>query len=83
MSCSIGCRRGSDPTLMWLWRRLVATAPIEPLAWEPPHAMGAALEKTKRQKKKVFGDFPSIFLLFISSLIPWWSKNRNCIIPTL
>ena len=29
-----------------------ATAPIRPLAWEPPHAAGAALEKTKKKKKK-------------------------------
>ena len=38
--------------LLWLWRRSAATAPIRPLAWEPPYAMGAALEKTKRQKKQ-------------------------------
>ena len=25
---------------------------IQPLAWEPPYAAGAALEKAKRQKKK-------------------------------
>ena len=30
----------------------VATAPIRTLAWELPYATGAALEKTKRQKKK-------------------------------
>jgi len=30
----------------------VATAPIGPLAWEPPYATGAALEKAKRQSKK-------------------------------
>ena len=42
----------SDPELLWLWHRLVATAPIRPLAWEPPYAMGATLEKTKRQKDK-------------------------------
>ena len=52
MSCGVGGRRGSDPTLLWLWCRLVATAPIRPLAWEPPYAVGAALEKTKRQKKR-------------------------------
>ena len=52
VSCGVGCRRGSDPVLLWLWRRLVATALIRPLAWEPPYAVGAALEKTKRQKKK-------------------------------
>ena len=37
---------------LWLWPRLGATAPIGPLACEPPHAMGAALEKTKKKKKK-------------------------------
>ena len=25
---------------------------MDPLAWEPPYAVGGALEKTKRQKKK-------------------------------
>src|SRR5512135_1808292 len=34
MSCGVGCRRGSDPALLWLWCRPVATAPIRPLAWE-------------------------------------------------
>ena len=34
---------------LWLWRRLATAALIQPLAWEPPYAMGAAL---KRQKKK-------------------------------
>jgi len=52
VSCGVGCRRCSDPVLLWLWCRLVATAPIRPLAWEPPYAAGAALEKAKRQKKK-------------------------------
>ena len=52
VSCGVGCRRGSDPTLLWLWRRPVATAPIRPLAWEPPYAAGAAQEIAKRQKKK-------------------------------
>ena len=42
----------SDPELLWLWRRLAATAPIRPLAWEPPYAAGAALEKAKRHTKK-------------------------------
>ena len=52
MSSGVGCRRSSDPALLWLWRRLVAIAPIGPLAWEPPCAMGMAPEKAKRQKKK-------------------------------
>ena len=52
MSSGIGCGRGSDPALLWLWRRPGATAPIQPLAWEPPYAAGMALEKAKRQKNK-------------------------------
>ena len=66
-----------DPTLLWLWRRLVATAPIQPPAWEPPYATEAAKEMAKRQKikyiqlKKIFLDcyfgsffFPSSFFVF-------------------
>ena len=52
MSCGVDCRRGWDPALLWLWRRPVAAAPIQPLAWEPPYALEAALEKTKKKKKK-------------------------------
>ena len=52
MNCGVGCRRGSYPVLLWLWRRPAATALIRPLAWEPPYATGAALEMAKRQKKK-------------------------------
>ena len=53
MSCGVDCRLGSDPALLWLWRRLVATAPIRPLAWEPPYAVEAAQEKAKRQKNVI------------------------------
>ena len=52
MSCGVGRRHGSDPMLLWLWRRPAATAPIRPLAWEHPYAMGLALEKVKRQEVK-------------------------------
>ena len=51
MSWGVGQRRGSDLALLWLWCKPVATAPIEPLAWEPPYAVGAALEKAQRQKQ--------------------------------
>ena len=52
MSCGVGRRCGLDPALLWLWRRLVATAPMGPLAWELPYATGATLEKANRQKKE-------------------------------
>ena len=38
--------------MLWLWRRQVATAPIRPLAWEPPHATERPKEIAKIQKKK-------------------------------
>ena len=49
MSCGIGHSCSSDPALLRLWP--AATAPIRPLAWEPPYAAGAALEKAKTQKQ--------------------------------
>ena len=45
MSYGVGYRRGSDPVLLWLRCRLAAVAPIQPLAWNPPYAVGAALKK--------------------------------------
>ena len=51
MSCGVDHRRGSDLALLWLWCRPAASALIRPLAWEPPYAESAALEKTKRLKK--------------------------------
>ena len=52
MSCGVGRRRGLDPALPWLWLRLVATAPIRPLAWEPPWEHGSGPRKGKKTKKK-------------------------------
>ena len=52
VSCAVGHRRGSDPTLLWLWRRLVATDLIQPLAWELSYAAGIALKSKKKKKKK-------------------------------
>ena len=49
---ALGHRCSLDPELLWLWCRPVSTAPIRPLAWEPPYATGVALEKAKRQKKE-------------------------------
>ena len=48
MSCGIGSRGGSDPALPWLWCRLAAEAPVGPLDWEPPYAMGATLKSKKK-----------------------------------
>ena len=56
MSCGVGHRHGSDPALLWFWRRPAATALISPLAWEPPCASGAALEKARKKKERDMED---------------------------
>ena len=50
MSCGVGRRHGLDLTLLWLWHRPVATAPIRPLAWEPPYAVGVAPKKQQKRE---------------------------------
>ena len=49
MSYGGGHRRGSDLEVLWLWRRLAATASIGPLAREPPYTAGEALKRQKIQ----------------------------------
>ena len=51
MSRGIGCNCGSDLLSLWLWCRLAAVDPIQPLAWDLPYAMGVAL-KIKRKREK-------------------------------
>ena len=51
MSCGRGHRHGSDTVLLWLWCWPAATAPIRPLAWEPPYAVSAALKKKKKERE--------------------------------
>ena len=52
VSCGVGRRCGSDLACLRFWCRLTATALIGPLAWEPPYAMGVALNKTKKEKER-------------------------------
>ena len=92
MSCGVGRRCVSDPALLWLWYRPAATAPIRPLAREPPYAASSALEKMKKDQKKT----KCFILLYVSicqSFIPdnnillekpfhlWYKNERYCNIP--
>ena len=52
MSHGVGRRCGSDPAWLWLWLWPAAGTLIRPLAWEPPHAEGAALKRQKDKKQK-------------------------------
>ena len=48
MSYGVGRRCGLDPAFLWLWYKPAAEAPIRPLAWEHPQAVGVALNETKQ-----------------------------------
>ena len=58
-----------DLVLLWLWCRPVATAPIQPLAWEPPYVVGVALKgqkyqnKNKNKKKRMILKWPSFIIM--------------------
>ena len=52
MSCGVGLRFISDLALLWLWHRPAAMAPIRLLACEPLYAVGEALKRQKKKKKK-------------------------------
>ena len=56
MSRGFGRRCGSDLAWLWLWCGPAAVAPIQPLAWEPPYAMGVALKRQKKKKKKIISE---------------------------
>ena len=62
VSCGVGCRCSSGPVLLWLWRRLVATALIRPLAWEPPYAMSVALKRQKKLVSHCYTPVPYVIL---------------------
>ena len=61
MSC------GAHPVLLWLCCRLAAVALIQPLAWKPPYAAGAAPPPKKS------------FLL--NEYLAGHSKVRQCVGP--
>ena len=87
MSCGVGCKRGSDPALLWLWHRPAATAQIRLLAWEPPNASGVALKRQKKKKKKKKKNSESknigpVVLRFRQSLMPKSTKYELRSQPT-
>ena len=54
-SCSVGHRCVSDLAWLWLWRRLVAAALIQPLDWELPCASGVAGKRQTEEEADRYG----------------------------
>ena len=71
--------------LLWLWCRQAAVVLIQPLAWEPPYAVGEALKRQKTKQKCIIlfpdiGDFSRhLFLSAIFNLIPLSSTAKHIV----
>ena len=71
--------------LLWLWHRPAATAPIQPLAWEPLYAAGVAPKRQKEKRKKITKkDLPSYQFSNIQYIIIDWNtiRSRCCTLHT-
>ena len=74
MSCGVGHKHGSDPKMLWPWRRLAAAAPTGPLAGESPCATETALKREKDKKKKFASASPKLSIHPSSSSPPWQTQ---------
>ena len=66
MICGVGCRHSSHLVLLWQWHQPAAAAPIQPLAWELPYAMGAALKRQKKKKSSIWSVEIYLFIYLIA-----------------
>ena len=70
-----------DLVLLWLWCRMVAAAPIQPLAWESPYTMGAALKKRPPPKNCAI-EFVTLIDPTYDVIIKYQTKVRQtCLSP--
>ena len=78
MSCDGGHRHSLDLVLLWLWCRPATVALIKPLAWEPSHAVGAALKntKTKPKNKQTKYTYTSMFIVALFTISKIWKQPK-------
>ena len=71
-----------DLALLWLYQRPAATAPIRPLACEPPYALGCGPKKKQKSKKKKKKKLEHIYIRIKRAGVPTvaqWVKNPNVV----
>ena len=71
-----------DPTLLWLWCRLAAAAPIWPPAWEFPPSESTALKRKRKTKTKTKNKKGEKVFLIVELQLMWkewwkWKKIRS------
>ena len=71
-----------DPTLLWGWCRLAAVALIRHLGWEPPYAVGIALNRQKTKRKRKKNSSINEYVVLKGSLLLLWRchsiEQRTC-----
>ena len=81
MSCGVGLRHVSDLALLWLWHQPAAVAPIRPLVWEPPYALGVALKgQNTHTRTRTRTSTRIIYIIFMFSF--FFSRYPPCSITS-
>ena len=76
MSYGVGRRCGTDLALLWLRHQSVATALIQPLAWEHPYAVGVVLKDKKKKKRIKNASKYGLTIMFIFLSMQYLDKKE-------
>ena len=66
--------------LLWLWCRPAAAAPMQPLAWELPYAVGVTLKRKNKNKKNIAYSICDSLLMLGGKEKTWkcmWGKGGD------
>jgi len=78
VGCGVGCRCSLDPTLLWPWCGLQLL--LDPLAWEPPCATGAALKRQKIKKNCNSGWWRILMKLIVVIILQYTHLSNDYVI---
>ena len=74
MSCGVSRRDGSDLALLWLWRRPVAIAPIQPLVWDVGQRWSCR-EGSRNRTWHIFDTYLTLIKAFGAPVVAQWLRN--------